>query len=294
MTRIMHPVHKGNSTTADGFPPRSVLVTIGAIFVALVLYVGNFTNQANTSGDPVADVKMMGTAGDGAAIVTGSVGDVAYYHCSAAAATTTTTASSDRVRHLVLLHGSKFTKEDWKTSGILQSFCTVPNLSVTAVDLPVTATHTELVRLLDVMADEGLIMALPVSALVTPSASGKTVTDWITNGDVSTLPTYLERWIPIASGSVSNVPDDRWTELASVMTAGGDGGHDNNNDSRSFGILAVHGNKDVAGKRTTEILRDRTGAATVELRGGHPCYLDSPEDFVSAVASDMGLLLKRS
>lgn len=42
---------------------------------------------------------------------------------------------------LVLLHGSAFTKEDWKSSGILGQFCQFnkDGLSITALDLPVSA-----------------------------------------------------------------------------------------------------------------------------------------------------------
>jgi hypothetical protein len=276
MTRIMHPVHK--NTRRDSFPPRSVWVTIGVLFVALLLYVGGVTNQPTAPdsagitlvGDGESS-KTVQTTGNGE-VATGLVDDVAYYHC-------VTTVGEDPIRHdLVLLHGSKFTKEDWKTSGILQSFCSIPNLSVSAVDLPVTATHEVLIELLKSLAAHGLV-TLPIGGLVTPSASGKTITDWITNGETSQLPSYIEKWIPVAAGTVASVPDKELKSLASLIT----------DETNSFGIFAVYGNRDAGGKRTTEILRDSAGADMLELKGGHPCYLDSPEDFVTAVASTMGL-----
>lgn len=278
MTRIMHPVHK--STRRDSFPPRSLWVTVGVVCVVVLLYVGSNTNQLvgpeNAGSNKVGNGEsvspnMVRSSGDGE-IVTGRVDDIAYYHCVA------TTVNEDPTRHLVLLHGAKFTKEDWKTSGILQSFCSIPNLSVSAMDLPVTATHNELIDLLNSLSTNGLV-TLPIGGLVTPSASGKCITDWITNGDLSQLPSYVEKWIPVAAGSVAAVPDNELKSLASVVT----------DESNAFGILAIYGNRDASGKRTTEILKNSAGAVALELEGGHPCYLDSPDDFVAAVASAMGL-----
>ena len=146
------------------------------------------------------------------------------------------------------------------------------------MDLPVTATHNELIGLLNSLATHGLV-TLPVGGLVTPSASGMSITDWITNGDLSQLPSYVKKWIPVAAGAVAAVPDNELKSLASIVT----------DESNTFGVFAVYGNRDAGGKRTTEILQHSAGAVALELEGGHPCYLDSPDDFVAAVASTMGL-----
>jgi hypothetical protein len=286
MTRIMHPVY--NSTARrDSFPPRSVWVTISVLCVALLLYVGSSTKQRiapdNNRGDNDNIIVAVGNDGSASSdstirsssdgeILTGRVNDVDYYHC------VTTTSSEDPMRHLVLLHGSKFTKEDWKTSGIMYSFCIIPNLSVLAMDLPVSATHNELIDLLDSLVTHSLV-TVPIGGLVTPSASGTSITDWIMNGDLLQLPSYIEKWIPVAAGTVASVPDSQLKSLASIVS----------DEGNAFGIFAIYGNRDTGGKRTTKILQDSAGAVALELKGGHPCYLDSPDDFVSAVASYMGL-----
>lgn len=268
-TRIMHPVIK---TTRDVFPHRSMVVAIGVlVFLAVLLHIGNFTILVTTENTRIYISTPVPSVGNGE-IVEGRVGNIAYYQCSA------TSVEEGPIKHLVLLHGSKFTKEDWKTSGILQSLCNVANLSVSAVDLPVAANHEVLIGLLDLMVAHGLV-TLPISGLVTPSASGKSITDWIANGDLSQLPSYVELWIPVAAGSVATVSDDQWKSLEATVK----------DETKSFGIFAIYGNKDVGGERTSQTLRDHAGAATIELHGGHSCYLDSPDDFVTAVLSKLGL-----
>jgi hypothetical protein len=188
---------------------------------------------------------------------------IPYYYCS---------AKGTNKQHLVLLHGSKFTKEDWKTSGIFDSFCLIPNLSVSAMDLPVSSNREDLEDLLTVMQESKLI-ELPV-ALVTPSASGSAITDWMRQGDVSKLPNFIFRWIPVAANSVSAAKDE---QVSSLKEASG------------FSIFAIYGNRDGPGKVTTERLQKLSGAKILELEGKHPCYLDSPDAFVAAVLEDLGL-----
>jgi len=31
------------------------------------------------------------------------------------------------------------------------------------------------------------------------------------------------------------------------------------------------------------------GAKVLEIQGGHPCYLDSPDDFVAAILENLGV-----
>ncbi len=54
-------------------------------------------------------------------------------------------------------------------------------------------------------------------------------------------------------------------------------------------ILAVYGNRDKAGKVVSERLQSLAKAKIVELDGGHPCYLDSPDAFVRTVLEFLGV-----
>ena len=111
-------------------------------------------------------------------IVMGTVKDIPYYHCGGGQ------GSGNSARHLVLLHGAAFTKENWKKSRILDHFCKVPNLVVSAMDLPVSAGHAELTSLLRAMQGEQLISSSYPIALVMPLASGRTMIDWMMHGNV--------------------------------------------------------------------------------------------------------------
>jgi hypothetical protein len=185
----------------------------------------------------------------------------------------------EEVQDLILLHGSAFTKEDWKTSGILQDLCSRSrNIRVTAVDLPVTATHKDLIQLLMVSTNEQLI-SLPVT-LVTPSASGKAITDWISSGDIDNenkLPNFVSLWIPVACGSIDNVSDTQLLKLKDLTSTSAEA------TGRRFQIFAIYGDQDLKGKKTSERLRNLIGADILELPGRHPVYLDSPSDFVTSV-----------
>jgi pimeloyl-ACP methyl ester carboxylesterase len=200
-------------------------------------------------------IKQMSGSSD---IVSGTVTGIDYYHCAG------------KKKHLVLLHGAKFTKENWKTIGILGKFCQYSELSVSAMDLPVSAGHEDLQALLTSMEEAGLLTT-PV-VVVTPSASGKTITDWIKNGDVTTLKSFVSLWIPVAAGSVASVSEEQLIGLGNALP-----------------IFAIYGNRDVMGQQTTERLANLAGAETLEIEGGHPCYLDSPDDFVSAILQKLNV-----
>lgn len=203
-------------------------------------------------------------------LVWGNVGEdnVSYYQQPAASPT-------DKHYHVVLLHGAAYTKEDWKTSGILGLFRKeFPSITVTALDLPVKAKHDVLERLLRSMLDEDLIRQLPISALVTPSASGKSVTSWIKeNGSAGlSFSNYVSSWIPVASYSVAKCTPKDLQKLQSQ--SGGGGG---------VSVLAIYGDEDGMGKTVSVSLQKYAGANALELPGKHPVYLDSPDAFVDAV-----------
>eukprot|EP00531_Pseudo-nitzschia_arenysensis_P019484 CAMPEP_0116125302 /NCGR_PEP_ID=MMETSP0329-20121206/5740_1 /TAXON_ID=697910 /ORGANISM="Pseudo-nitzschia arenysensis, Strain B593" /LENGTH=330 /DNA_ID=CAMNT_0003619337 /DNA_START=187 /DNA_END=1179 /DNA_ORIENTATION=+ len=201
------------------------------------------------------------------ALIHGTVGDdqISYYHQPAISPT-------EENYHLVLLHGSAFSKEDWKTSGIFGLFQrNFPSISVTALDLSVRADHRKLKKLLRSMRDEDLVEQLPVSGLVTPSASGKSITTWITEEAKSGLDmeNYISLWIPVASYSVASCST---SDLESLQR-----------ESSGVGVLAIYGDQDRNGKKVMQSLHDHSGAKLLELPGRHPVYLDSPDAFVKAV-----------
>ena len=202
-------------------------------------------------------------------LIHGTVGDdqIAYYHQPAF-------SPAEENYHLVLLHGSAFSKEDWKTSGILGLFQRdFPSISVTALDLSVRADQTKLKQVLRSMRDEDLIEQLPISGLVTPSASGKSITTWIKEEAKSGLDmeSYISLWIPVASYSVGGCTAN---ELESLEKSG-------------VGVLAIYGDQDQNGKKVMQSLRDHSGAKLLELPGRHPVYLDSPDAFVKAVGEEV-------
>ena len=182
-----------------------------------------------------------------------------YYQCR-----TVDEPSSSSI-HLILLHGSKFTKEDWKTSGILQQFCSIPGWTVTAYDLPVSAdsrVFRELLR--EYQRSSNYRNKVNV---VTPSASGRVVTDWIMHGNVEELPTLLHTWIPVAAGSVHSLTEQQLQSIPDELD-----------------ILAVYGDQDrKMGHDTSMKLQQFAHATSVELQGRHPVYLDSPDDFVRVI-----------
>ena len=204
---------------------------------------------------------------------------IAYYHQAA-----TSSSTSIQQHSLVLLHGSKFTKEDWIQNSSSSTSKNIISLfhqqfpysiSITAVDLPVKADHNQLVSLLEAMQDKGLI-SLPVS-IVTPSASGFSIVDWIMNDDhdvTNKLPTYIHTWIPVASGSVLRFTNEQLTEIDLL---------------EDFHIFAINGNLDKMGKKVTKKLVKHTSTITksIELKGGHPVYLDSPNEFVNAIGLEI-------
>lgn len=198
-----------------------------------------------------------------------------YYHCGPLP-----TKSNPQLSELVLLHGAAFTKEDWKSSGILDMLCDINNnedggdLSITAWDLPVSADGYELIGAYNAMVNSKKLSGHPVT-FVTPSASGKALT---TLGTIvheqdahQELKLLVKGWIPVASGSVLKVNDEALLKYVHA----------------NIPILAIHGDQDDMGKKVTERLVQLTKAKGVELEGHHPVYLDSPGDFVMEVIKFM-------
>ena len=196
-------------------------------------------------------------------------GSEAYYHCPA---TINSTNNNKQVQDIVLWHGSSFTKEEWKTKGILQQLCSVEHFSVTALDLFVLSDHEVLAGLLNALQNEQQILTLPVAAIVTPSASGYGIVDWIIQ-DTQGFVDSVQLWVPVACGSVTSLNASKMELLK--------------NAPYEFPVLAIYGNEDTSGKRLSELLGDEMGAEVVELQGGHPVYLQDPDAFVEALTKKL-------
>jgi hypothetical protein len=274
MTRVAPRSDNGNRKTSTG---RLLALGLGGVLFAVFLYVTNGNEavaEANETNETL-QAKVIVDTDIQLSSVSISTGKVPFYHCRAASSSSSSSGTKPTTTtHLMLLHGARFTKEDWKTSGILEKFCSNPNLAVSAVDLPVAAGHQPLKRLLNTMVEENYISSLPI-ALVTPSASGLTVVDWIKKGTTSEIPNYIFRWIPVAPPSVNTISKEQVESLR---------------DLENFNIFAIFGDGDTMGKKVTQFLETNAGAKTLELSGGHPVYLDSPDLFVQNVLEDLGLL----
>ena len=268
------PRRRGNNNGNSGWISRPMLVIGMICILGVALYkfeIGK--NATSTILGSSSAIDFSKKTLEPVTISTGSHRNIPYYFCKGKR------ASYEDVVDLVLLHGAKFTKEDWKTSGILEKFCNVRRLSVMAMDLPVNAGHEQLFKMLRTLSNDGYISQIPV-ALVTPSASGFTVTDWIMNDDIDKLPQLVKYWIPVASGSVKQVPDTKLKDIRKMLP-----------NKEEFSILAIYGNEDKSGKIVSQKLHKLAGAEIVEIKGGHPCYLDSPDEFVATVVNYLGLQL---
>ena len=231
--------------------------------------------------------------------------NLSYYHCGPLPSSSSPQSTLSALTELVLLHGSAFTKEHWKSSGILDMFCEINNtedegnLSILALDLPVSADATELGCAFDALVKDKMLTGLPVT-FVTPSASGYAIVSlgeemtkvssssssmkeekedtMISSQNNNNLVTMVKAWIPVASFAVLSASDDTLMQFTHA----------------NIPILAIHGDKDLKGKKVTERLKDtnRNNVNGVELEGRHPVYLDSPEEFAREVMQfldEMGL-----
>eukprot|EP00581_Thalassiosira_minuscula_P006425 CAMPEP_0183739240 /NCGR_PEP_ID=MMETSP0737-20130205/56557_1 /TAXON_ID=385413 /ORGANISM="Thalassiosira miniscula, Strain CCMP1093" /LENGTH=297 /DNA_ID=CAMNT_0025973989 /DNA_START=63 /DNA_END=956 /DNA_ORIENTATION=+ len=201
-----------------------------------------------------------------------------YYHCGPLPS-----ADNPDLTELVLLHGAAFTKEDWKSSGILDMLCEINNeedegnLSISALDLPVSADGNELGLAFDALTGNKILSGR-AATFVSPSASGKAL---VSLGEMATggsheLSRMIKAWIPVASGSVLGADESTLLQYKSA----------------NIPVFAIHGNQDAGGVKVTKRLTDLIDAKGVELEGRHPVYLDSPEEFVQEVMQfldEMGL-----
>jgi len=189
-----------------------------------------------------------------------------YYHCGPMPLD----ANPD-LTEVVLLHGAAFTKENWKSSGILDKLCEINNeedegnLSVCALDLPVSADGNELGMAFDALVSKKILSG-KAATFVSPSASGKAI---VSLGEMASkgskeLTRIIKAWIPVASGAVLGASESTTQQYK----------------SSKIPILAIHGDQDSMGKKVTEKLENLNDAKGVELEGRHPVYLDSPEEFV--------------
>jgi len=236
---------------------------IGICFGLLLLLHQNFKWKNGTKLKPESALINIET-GNVMYSVYGETHKVPYYHCAS-------NLSPDKSHHLVLLHGARFTKEDWKSSGIIDALCRNPHVSVSAMDLSIKAGHRDIAGMLSAMKEEVQI-DLPVT-LVTPSASGMGIVDWMSTGRLPDLPKYVQKWIPVACFAVSAATEDQLARLSRL---------------ENFDVLAIFGSKDRGGRDISTRLEDYVGAGTLELQGGHACYLDSPNEFCTAILKFLG------
>ncbi len=196
-------------------------------------------------------------------------GTLPYYHCGPPPS-----RDDEGLTELILLHGAAFTKEDWAKSGILDLLCEINNeedegdLSILALDLPVKSDGAMLRHAFDALVDGGMLTGRPVT-FVTPSASGYSIVNLgeTAMADGGELTKMVKAWIPVASPAVLKATDATLTRFKNA----------------NIPILSIHGDGDEMGKKVTKRLETISGAEGVELTGGHPVYLDSPQEFVGRV-----------
>lgn len=170
---------------------------------------------------------------------------------------------------ILLLHGAAFKKENWKESGILESLCGVDTgvsrfSSVVAVDLSVRSTGLQLKLAIDSLYEANILNVKPL-VLVSPSASGKGVLELSDVGIA--LNSILLSWIPVACPSIMKKKEETLKKFLKEGTP----------------ILAVYGSRDKMGEKVTERLVKFASAEKKMIDGRHPCYLDSPNNFVEAI-----------
>lgn len=201
-----------------------------------------------------------------------------YIHCGAKFNQNSdqgSTKSEHTVTEYLLLHGAKFTKENWSNSGILDKFClqqeSQSQVSAVAIDLSVRANGDGFRDAFRALVAEGILSGSPV-VLISPSASGKAIvslaSDTDTGGDKKNFRDFIKIWIPVASPAILSSEND--AVLKRISTFG-------------IQVLAINGDQDVMGQKVTKKLKDLAGAKGVELNGRHAVYLDSPQEFVSTV-----------
>jgi hypothetical protein len=224
----------------------------------------------------------------------GSINDVRYYSCNNFVSRNTVSPDPGSTLDIVLLQSTSYTIDDWKRSGMLSYFCNAtlasiaPAVRVVALDLPATAKHDELRNILGELVI-GLqthpSYPVKIAGLITPSASGSVVMDWLLSSRVSDdesteqhsttrivqddIRNYVSSWIPVASNGILHIPQSMIETAVSGLP-----------------ILSIHGDQDISGKRSSNLLAQsamQTEVTVQELRGRHPVYFESPKEFVRTV-----------
>jgi len=182
---------------------------------------------------------------------------------------------------VVMLHGAAFSTKDWKTSGILKGLCDPKKQSmissVIALDLPVSADGNMLTEVIFSLISEGVLDNRP-KILVTPSASGKsmvTLAESIVSSsdqkkELENLQSFMKMWVPVASPAVKSMSADAMKLFL----------------DNEIPIHAIYGSLDAMGSTVSKKLETYAGATVTEIYGHHPCYLDSPEEFMRLIRND--------
>mmetsp|Transcript_25377 Transcript_25377/g.31273 ORF Transcript_25377/g.31273 Transcript_25377/m.31273 type:complete len:335 (+) Transcript_25377:77-1081(+) len=215
--------------------------------------------------------------------------ELSYYKCGSTITTTTNDPKSKNIE-IVLLHGAAFTKENWVESGILNDLCIRGNkdnnnnnnnknqkaMSIAALDLSVNADGLGFKDAFDALVEENVLSGKPV-VVISPSASGKSIVSLgsyyaQTNNDKNKnlIQNLVKVWVPVASPAVLKERNDSSFDAFKSL---------------NIPILAINGDGDAMGGKVTKRLVDVANAESLEIHGGHPCYLDSPIDFVDGVLS---------
>jgi len=265
MTTISSARKKSDSNSFHLWLRGFFLLACCGLLVFFVLSAGTPDNDGERIPEAakVVTVKTAGARSTGH-LIEGSLNGVDYYHCGA--------HTDEPERDVILLHGAKFTKEDWKKSRIMDRLCGNGKLSVTALDLPVQADGKTLQKLLNALAvGEGLLSPEGYYVVVTPSASGKSIVDWINTGDLDKLVEMVGLWIPIASPAIETANVDRLHAL----------------QQQSWPVLALYGDQDSMGKKVSERLQKELGAKVKEFPGPHPFYFGMAETFSTYLLKEL-------
>jgi hypothetical protein len=265
----MRKTKSGSSSASEGSTGRKRAVA-GVVVASVLFVVFCVTRQPTYSYSVTIPGKITSAeyVDETVKISAGTANNVGFLYCT----------ENEKAPHdIVLLHGAAFTKDTWKQAGILQNLCRdVTVRSVTALDFHVNGSGEllgeTLKSLSKTMNDDGKpLFSLPVATLVTPSAGGNPVIDWVAHGQtISHILKNTKSWVPVASNGVRNNPRLNNISWNAVR------------DSQ-LPILAVYGDHDHPGRTSSLYLLNHAGATLLELPGEHPCYLDSPDAFVDAV-----------
>ena len=274
MVMVVANKPKGNGAFVGGNKMtilKTILVVVGLVSLLFVLVRTTGTppdaSSVKENSGHIASPSLSHGAASSNAIVEGTFQEINYYHCGA------TTTQQGGIVDIVLLHGSRFTKEDWKSSTILSRLCQHNQVRVTALDLEVSAKYPKLVALLEGMAQpENGLMQLPVAALMTPSASGLSVVSAIQQGQATQMSRVTRLWVPIASYSAMMLSAEQLAVLPNTLP-----------------IWSIHGDQDNKGKHLSAKLKAEAGAQVTEFPGGHPFYLSIPEEFSNALLKKLGV-----